>query len=139
MIELNQWFFVLLANFLILIYVLNIILFKPLLALFKEREKIIDGSLKAAKELEEQKNKALANMQDELARANAKATYIYDALKQEGLEKQRESLERSHEEAMEAVERARVEIAGEADKARQRLRQEIDRYSESIVQKLINV
>ena len=38
MLELNKWIFVLALNFLILLLILNVILFKPLLKIFKERE-----------------------------------------------------------------------------------------------------
>ena len=44
-----KWLLVLLVNFLVLVYILNILLFRPLLALFKERESSVRGSLDAAR------------------------------------------------------------------------------------------
>ena len=55
MLGLNKWFFVLLLNFLALLYVLNIILFKPLLKLFSHRENSIKDSLNAARDMDKKK------------------------------------------------------------------------------------
>ncbi len=49
MLDINKWFFVQLANFLLLLIILNIILFKPFLRLFKEREDNTKGALDSAK------------------------------------------------------------------------------------------
>jgi len=62
MLELNKWFFVLLLNFLVLIYVLNIILFKPLVKLFTDRENTIKGALDAAREMSQKKEDSMAAM-----------------------------------------------------------------------------
>ena len=51
MLELNKWFFVLAINFFVLFVILNIVLFKPLLKIFTEREDTVKGALDTAKEM----------------------------------------------------------------------------------------
>ena len=47
------WLLILTANFLGLVYILNIILFRPMLKVYLERESLTKGSLDAAKEIAE--------------------------------------------------------------------------------------
>lgn len=137
MLELNQWFFVLLLNFLILLYVLNTILFRPLLKLFKDRDDFVKDSFSAAKELERKKDDAVTAMTRELQDARHKSKDIFDAMRGEGMNKQREIIEGANRHAMELIGKARSEIASEGDRARQQLRSEVDRLSDEIVKKLI--
>jgi F-type H+-transporting ATPase subunit b len=139
MLQLNFWFFVLLANFLILLYVLNLILFKPLLRVFDEREQSVKGSLAAAKEMEAQKENALEQMRKELSEAAGKAKQQFEALRAEGQGKQRDALSAAAQEAAGIAEKARQELRAEAGKARSALRADVERFSEEIVRKLVGV
>lgn len=139
MLQLNFWFFVLLANFLILLYVLNLILYRPLLRVFDEREQSVKGSLAAAKEMEAQKEKALEQMRKELAEAAGKAKEHFEALRAEGQGRQHDALAAAAQEAAGIAEKARQELRAEADKARSALRADVERFSEDIVRKLVGV
>jgi len=87
-----QWFIVLLVNFLVLVYVLNIILFKPLLRIFKEREEGVKGSLDAAKEMDRKKEEGLEKMNKELSEARQKAKDVFEKLREDALSKQKSLL-----------------------------------------------
>jgi F-type H+-transporting ATPase subunit b len=139
MLQLNFWFFVLLANFLILLYVLNLILFKPLLRVFDEREQSVKGSLAAAKEMEAQKENALEQMRKELSEAAGRAKQQFEALRAEGQGRQRDALSAAAQEAAGIAEKARQELRAEAGKARSALRADVERFSEEIVRKLVGV
>ena len=80
-----KWLLVLLVNFLVLVYILNILLFRPLLALFKERESSVKGSLDAAKEMDRKKEEGLERMNRELSEARHKAKDAFERLREEGL------------------------------------------------------
>jgi F-type H+-transporting ATPase subunit b len=137
MLEFNQWFFVLAANFLILLFILNKILFQPLLKVFKEREEAIDGSLDAAKEMELKKDESLEKMKAELAAAAQKAREAFDELKGQGQAKQKELLEAANAEASKVIGEARGKLKAEADRARGALKGDVEKFSEEIVNKLI--
>lgn len=139
MLELNKWFFVLLINFLILLYILNIILFKPILKILKERDASIKDNLNAAKEMEQKREEAIARMNQELLEARVKAKEIFEGIRKEGLEKQRALIEDANRQALELIEKAKGEIRVEAEKARQKLRADVDKFSDEIVRKLVGV
>lgn len=139
MLEFNKWFFVLALNFIILIFILNAILFKPILKVFKEREDTVKGALDAAKELAAKREEAIAQLNRELAESRTKAKETFEALKAEGINKQKEIVASAEAEATKMLEKARAEIRAEAEKARKALRAEVDKFSDEIVRKLVKV
>lgn len=137
MLELNKWFFVLLLNFLILLYFLNIILFKPLIKLFNDREESISDSLNAAKEMDKRKEEAISALDRELKEARKGASEIFENIRKEGLNRQREMLEGANKQAHDYIVNAKAELKTEAERARQRLRSDVEKFSEEIVKKLV--
>lgn len=138
MLELQvKWFLVLLVNFLVLIYVLNILLFKPLLRLFKERADNVNGALGAAKDMTQKKDEAIAKLSRELTDARNKAKGTFEALRSEGANTQREVFSKAEAEAADILQKARQELKAEAEKARQALKSDVDKFSDEIVRKLI--
>lgn len=139
MLELNKWFFVLLLNFLVLLYVLNIILFKPFMKLFKERENSTTGALDAAKEMDRKREEAISQMNSELKEARKKAGELFESKRKEGMSKQKEILEEANKHAQGLIENARTELRTEAENARKKLRTDVEAFSDEIVRKLIKV
>lgn len=139
MLEFNEWFFVLLANFLVLFFVLNAILFKPLAKVFKERETATVGALEEAKSMTAKKDDAIARMNSELLAARAKAKEAFNVLREEGQSIQKETLSKAESQAVRMIEQARKELQAEGQKARTALKADIERFAEDIVRKMVNV
>lgn len=137
MLELNKWFFVLLVNFLVLLYVLNLILFKPFIKLFTDRKNTIQGALDAARDMEARNEEALLQMNSELKAAREKARQLYESMVKEGAARQNELLDSANKEAHSLIEEARQELQSETEKARQKLREKVSGFSGEIVRKLI--
>ena len=133
------WFIVLLANFLFLLFALNIILFKPMIKIFKERENTVNGSLQAAKDMAGKRDSALDEMKKGLSEAAVKARAAFEELRNEGLAKQKDSVSAASAEAMKLTEGARQALRQEADKARHALKSDVEKFSEEIVKKLVKV
>jgi F-type H+-transporting ATPase subunit b len=132
-----QWFIVLLVNFLVLVYVLNLILFKPLLGVFKEREDTVKGSLDAAKMMDSKKEEGLEKMNRELSQARQQAKDVFEKLREEGLNRQKALLADAETQASSMLQRAREELRSEADKARVALKADAEKFSDEIVRKLV--
>ena len=139
MLEFNWSFFAMVVNFFLLLIILNVILFKPLLKIFKEREDTVKGSLDAAKEMSMRREESIARLSRELAEARNKAKEIFDTLKAEGLQRQKEVLSKAEAEASETLDKARADLKAEVEKARKALRTEIEKFSDEIVRKLVKV
>jgi len=137
MLEFNRWFFVLLANFLVLLFVLDRILFQPLAKIMKERESATTGALDEAKSMVNKKDEAIARMNAELLAARNMAKAASDALKEQGQSRQKETLSKAEAQALAMVEQARKELRSEAEKAKGALKADIEKFSEEIVRKLV--
>jgi len=132
-----KWMLTLLCMFLGLVYLLNVILFRPLLAIFKERENSVKGSLAAAREMDSKKEEGLEKMNKELAEARQKAKDIFEKLREEGLNRQKALLADTESQASSMLQRARAELKAEADKARVSLKSDAEKFSDEIVRKLV--
>ncbi|HWR89524.1 MAG TPA: ATP synthase F0 subunit B [Dissulfurispiraceae bacterium] len=139
MLEFNQWFFVLLANFLVLLVILTTVLFRPLAKILKEREKVIGDALGEAKSMTAKKDDAIAKMNAELLAARNNAKAAYSELREAGLAQQKEVLSKTEQEAVAMIEKARKELQGETEKARAALKADVEKFSDEIVRKLVNV
>ncbi len=132
-----QWLLVLAANFLVLVYILNIILYKPLLKIFKEREDTVRTSLDAAKEMNARKDDGIARMHKEIGDARSGAKEIFETMKAEGQNRQKEILSESEAKAAEMLQAARQELRTEVEKARLALKADVEKFSDEIVRKLV--
>jgi len=139
MLDINKWFFVLALNFLALLFILNIILFKPLLKIFKEREDAVKGSLDAAKDMANRREESIARLNKELIETRNKAKDVFEALKAEGLQNQKEVLSKAEAEASQMLDKSKADLRAEVEKARKALRTEIEKFSDEIVRKLVGV
>jgi F-type H+-transporting ATPase subunit b len=137
MLELNKWFFAQLINFLALLIILNIILFKPILQLFKEREKRTKGSLEEAKVMEAEKDKLLAQMDAKLAEAAAKARGIHEELKSEGARVHKEAFEAAQKEAAAIGVKAKHDLEASVKDTKDKLRADIKAFADTIVGKMV--
>jgi F-type H+-transporting ATPase subunit b len=139
MLDFDFWYFVLVGNFLVLLYVLNVLLFKPFLKILQEREDSTTGFIALAGEMGERKEQLLEETKKEFSQAGAKARAEFEALRGEGLQKQKEMLEESGGKAASELERARAELQAVADKAKAALRSDVEKFSDEIVSKLAGV
>jgi F-type H+-transporting ATPase subunit b len=139
MLDFNISFLVMAINFFVLLLVMNSILFKPLLKIFKERESTVKGDLNAAKEMNNRREESIARLNRELAETRSKAKETFETLRNEGLQRQKEVLTSAEAEASAVLDKARSDIRAEVERARQTLRTEIDKFSDEIVRKLVKV
>ena len=137
MLEFNWTFIASAINFLVLLFILNAILFKPLLKIIKEREDTVKGNLDSAKEMTGKREENIAGLNRELAESRSKAKDVFESLKSEAVNKQKEVHSAAEAEASSILEKARAEIKSEAEKARKALRADVDKFSDEIVRKLV--
>lgn len=137
MLELNYWFFVQLVNFLILLYVLNVLLFRPLLRQLKERDDRITGYLDQSKDLEQEKNNLLKKLDEKLARTRDSAKEVFEGLRSEGLEAQKRELDSAREDAEQLSKEATKKLEAATAKAREALRGDVESFARKIVEKMV--
>jgi F-type H+-transporting ATPase subunit b len=124
-VDVDSSFLVQLVLFVGLILVLKPILFDPLLKLFEEREKRIDGAKLQARKIDEKSATALAKYESEMAKARAAAGADRDKIRAEAQKREQEilasvraatskTLDEGKRAAQAEAERARAVLKGEA-------------------------
>lgn len=137
MLDVNSWFFAQLANFIFLLIILNVILYKPFLRLFKERDENTKGALEKAKALDSEKDGLLAQVDAKLAEARGKARKSFEALSKEGADIQRIALEAAQNEAVDINRKAKADLEAATEKARASLKSDVESFAKQIVEKLV--
>ena len=132
-----KWLLVLAANFIVLMFVLNIILYKPLLKIFKDREASTKGFLDAARDMGANKEAGIEKMNKEIAEARKKAKGVFENMRNEGLSAQKQALSDAEAAAAGMLQKAREELKAEVTKATQALRGDVEKFSDEIVRKLV--
>ena len=132
-----NWLLILAANFIVLMFILNAILYKPLLKIFKDREASTKGFLDAARDMSGNKEAGIEKMNREIAEARKKAKGVFDNMRNEGLNAQKQALSEAEAAAAGLLQKAREELKGEVVKATQALRGDVEKFSDEIVRKLV--
>ncbi|MBS2019668.1 MAG: H(+)-transporting ATPase [Deltaproteobacteria bacterium] len=136
-IDLDSTLFVQLGLFLVLLFVLKPTLFDPMLKLFEEREKRIDGTrLKASKE-DEKSAKALAKYEAIVGKGREAGASERDALRQTAMKQEAELMARVRSETASTLERGRAEIAKETQATRAQLQGEARTLGRDIASRVL--
>ncbi len=133
-----DWTFLLqMANFLFLIWILNLILYKPIRNVLKQRQQKVSGleeSITACqKDVKDKEDAFMAAIRD----ARAKGMKKKEALMAEATEEEKKIIAKINETAQAELAKVRVKIVEDAEAVRGTLMQEIDSFAEAIGHKIL--
>jgi F-type H+-transporting ATPase subunit b len=98
--------------------VLKPLLFDPMLRLFEERERRIDGAKMQARKIDEKSASALSKYESEMARARAAANAERDKIRAEAVRREQEILGSVRESTAKTIEEGKRAAEGEAARVR---------------------
>jgi len=125
------------ANFMILLAVLNVLLFKPLREVLAARKATIDGDLAKARSLDEQIQVQVAEYEAKLQEARQRGSQERTALRQTAQAEEARLLGAANEQASQRLQTLKEQVAGEAETARQGLRGESEALARQIAGKVL--
>ncbi len=137
MIELNVTFFIQLVNFLILLLVLNLILFRPIRGIIKKRADVMAQGLEEAEKFSSEADEKLNSYEAKLQEAREEANEIRAAKKQEGQEEEKAKLDAASSEAAKIIQDAREKIAKEKESALSSLKGKVDDFAKKATEKVL--
>lgn len=137
MLNVDWTFFIQVANFLILIAVLNWVLVRPTLKILEERRVQVEGSEDEAKRLTAETEARIQDYERELAEARIGAGREKEKIRTEGIERENEIIRTAREQARETVEGMKIKIGNEARDASAVMKQEIKTLSVEIAEKVL--
>jgi len=137
MISINATFVLTIINFILLVFVLKALLFKPMIAFLEQRAKKIEDSLKLADENTKRAEDMKVEHDEIIKEARNKASEIVDSAMSNASNESREIMSEARAKAQATVDSAREEILLEAEHIKQELRQEVASMSVALAGKVL--
>ncbi len=137
MIEINWTILIQMVNFIVLIFVLNKILYKPILKILEERDERISGGQQKVKELEGAIQGMLKDYTDKIYKGRVNALEAKNVAKKEAVGKANEIINDARKKAEEIILQVRSEIVREVGKARKELESELGSMAASIAKQVL--
>lgn len=137
MIDLNYTFFVQLVNFLVILTVLNLILFRPIRGIIKKRAEVMSEKLSSIEDFAAKAEASLESYKVALSGARVEAQQLRMTLKAEGAAVESSVLAEAGAEAAEKVAAARKEIDGQKQAALKALRSQVSAYAKNVAGKVL--
>ncbi len=124
-------------NFLLLVWVLNKVLYKPIRGVLQERKgKIADFEVAISENKESVQEKEAAFLSG-IKDARSEGVKERDALKAEASDEEKRIVSEINKKALAELQEVRAKISREAQSVRKELQKEADLYSKAICQKIL--
>ena len=136
-VDLDASLIIQIAVFVVLLLVLKPLLFDPMLKLFEEREKRIEGTRLAASKEDQRSAQALAKYEAVLAKAREAGNAERDQLRSEGQKRENEIMTRVRAQTVQTVDQGRSAIANESKEARAKLAAEAAGLARTIASRVL--
>lgn len=137
MISVNIAFFFQVVNFLLLMFLLNIFLYRPIRKILAERAAEISGGHAKAAEVDKDVQDKMAQYEARLREAKTKASEERGILKKDALAEEAVILDQARKEAGDSVNTLKKKVAKEAADAREFLREQTQSLSLEICEKVL--
>lgn len=138
MLDLNITILIQLVNFLISVFVLNILLVKPIRGILAERRSKMDDIQGKADAFNADADKRMANYQAALQSARHDATKLREEAKESGVSKQQTIMQDAAQKAQEILAETQAAIKAEAAAATIELKKQVKALANQVVGKILN-
>lgn len=138
MLDLNITMLFQLVNFLITIFVLNLLLIKPIRKVLRERKEMMASLATDAQASEDKATSSLDDYESQLTKARQDAASNRDSGRTAGVKEQQALLEEAQKEAQGILGEERKRLHAEAESALQDLRSKVGAYSQQLAARVLN-
>lgn len=129
--------FLQLANFLFLLFILNIILYRPVRRVLGKRKAEIDGLQRSVSELEGNADRFAGEIEEGMAKARKTGYEEKESLKNQGLEEEKKLVKEAASASGERMGQARTEMEKKLLEARGALEKELSLFSKELAEKIL--
>lgn len=137
MLEINATLIVQIIAYFVLLYLLNRLLFKPVMGVIEKRREKTEGTLKGAANIEKEVEEGLEAYRERLKDETAKAQESRAAIKKAAVEKEKALLESARKEAQDEISRMKAELEKSKGSALESLKEESKKLSTTIAEKIL--
>jgi F-type H+-transporting ATPase subunit b len=137
MIDIDWTLFMQIANFLILVFLLNMVLFRPIRGILKERQGILSGLQSDISSLSDSEQGLRQDIQSELLSARKSGINKRDMIKQEGSAVEAGLMEKAKAEVDDEMARMAAKIKADVAAARDALKPQAESFAHDLATKIL--
>ncbi|HDZ91359.1 MAG: hypothetical protein JRJ09_02470 [Deltaproteobacteria bacterium] len=137
MLDINSTLLIQIVNFLVLLFVLNLILFRPIRRVLAEREKEMNSRQKTIDEFQTRAQENEKGIEEGIVKARKEGYAEKEALKAQGLEEEKNILQEAGAGVEKKLGAAKKEMEAKIAATREALEAQIASFSEELAQKIL--
>jgi len=119
------------------IFILNSLLFKPLLGLVERREQLTTGTIREAKEVEQKVGRIIEEYNAKLNEARAKALGERNEIRRQAQTAAEDMIRKAREEAQVLLEEAKSKLASETREIKEKIRSDIEVLAREMASRIL--
>lgn len=125
------------ANFLLLLFLLNIFLYRPIRGILRKRKDEIASDEKMREDWKQRADTSERELEKKISETKKEGLIEKESLKNDGIEGERDMLQEAHSLAETKLERTRDEVKEKLVKVRESLRAELEGFSQELAEKIL--
>jgi len=125
------------VNFLILLFILNLILFRPIRNIIKERNQIIQNFNSDINSLTDEAQDSMERFEQKVLEAKKEGMSRVHNMKDEGEQAEAELIAATNTEVQAKIEEARQKVASDIQEARTQLQAQVQAFSVAVTEKVL--
>ena len=137
MLKIDYTLFIQIANFLVLLMILNILLYRPIRKILGQRKEEIDSYEKMIGEFQEKSAGNAKELEENKIGARKEGYKAKEDLKVAGLEREKGMVQDAISSTMEKIEKAKQDVDDQMANVRQSLENEIGAFSTELAEKIL--
>ena len=137
MVSIDSTIWFQMANFLILMFVLNVVLFKPILRVIERREKHLQGLDEEVKSLDQSVEEKMANYEEKLRQARLEAMSEKNEIQQKASGEGKSKMDEARNEILQIFDDFKQKLDKEISSARKILKSQAEKISVEISEKVL--
>ncbi|MCF8024304.1 MAG: ATPase [Desulfobacteraceae bacterium] len=137
MISINGSLFIQMVNFIVLIWALNLVLYRPIRNIVARRREKMDGLEEGISKYEQDAVEKEREIQSGIKKAREKGQKEKEAIEEEAREQERRKVEQIHEKAKADLDEMRKKVVSETESVRKSLEPQIDQFADQISEKML--
>jgi F-type H+-transporting ATPase subunit b len=137
MLQIDQSLFIQIGNFLVLVFLLNIFLYRPIRRIIARRGEEMGSLEHAIRDYQEKAEENEKGIQEHMVEARKEGFKVKESLKIEGIEKEKGILQESSSTVEETISRGRSEIDEQMKGVRKVLDEQMTIFSKELAEKIL--
>src|SRR6056297_108329 len=137
MVEINYTLVIQIINFVVLIWALNLVLYRPIRGIISQRKEKVEGLETGIERFEQDVVEKDQSIKDGLKQARTKGLGEKEAFENEAKNLEKEKIEQINEKSRQDLAQVQEQIAADIEAARQSLEKEVDKFADDISQKIL--